>query len=335
MHLYFFPFFFAFLASGVGIAGILFLHKRFLLFRGKRIERGREGGKNVSRLGGVAAGLAFLATLFLDPSLVLTRDIWGLVAGCFGMLLVGWWDDVRPMGWKGQLAAQAGIVSAILLFFGVSLHDIPNPFGGRIFFEGALLYVGVIVSIGWFLLIINALNWSDGIDGVAPGVVVLSALAFFALSLRPEVYQPPVAILALALLGAYLALFISNMHPAKIFSGTAGVCVAGFAIAYLSLFAGAKLATALVVLTIPIADLLRVVLVRYRSGVPVALPDARHVHYRFLRSGWSERGASFFLLTVAAVAAFSTLVFGTIGKIGILGVLCLCFFLVLRRIVPE
>lgn len=316
MSLYFFPFLVSLMLTGVGIYVFLFFGKKYGAGTVDRGEEGRDGTKNISRLGGAIAGGVFLTALFLDPALYITPDVWGLIAGCAGMLLLGIRDDAKALGWKWQLLSQGVIVFLIIFFFGVHISDVPNMLGGRIFFEGPWgLLLGSALAGIWFLLIINALNWSDGIDGVAPGTVVLASLALFAVSLRPEVYQPPTAIMALALAGSYLGLFLFNIHPARIFSGTAGVFMAGFAIAYLSIFAGMKIATAFLVLGIPILDALWVMLQRYRSGSALTHPDKRHLHFALLASGWSERRTSFFLLGTIALATGATLVFGTLGKV--------------------
>jgi UDP-GlcNAc:undecaprenyl-phosphate GlcNAc-1-phosphate transferase len=156
---------------------------------------------------------------------------------------------------------------------------------------------------------------------------VLAALALFAVSLRPEVYQPPVAIIALALAGSYLGLFLFNWYPARIFSGTAGVFVAGFAIAYLSIFAGMKIATAFLVLGIPILDALWVIWKRFQLGESLAHPDKKHLHHWLLTLGWDEKMVSFFLLSIVFILTSSTFVFEKGGKF--FSIIILFFFFVI------
>ena len=327
MFLFLFPLAFSFSVSVLGIFFLLRLLRKFPCIGTWRNEKGRERMKTVSRFGGAVTAFAFLGTIFCDPSLRLTWDIVGLLAGCVGMFFVGMWDDIFPLGWRTQLFAQLSIVVCVVLFFHMGVSSLPF-FGGRVSFG---LFPGGIFAVVWFLLVINALNWSDGIDGVAPGVITLSALAFFAVSMRPEVFQPPVAIVALALLGSYAGLFLFNAYPAKVFSGTTGVFVAGFAIAYVSLFAGAKIATALLVLAIPIADLFRVIAVRYRLGRSITHPETvTHAHYQLLRFGWSERGTGVFLVSVAALASFSSFFLHTGGKMTLFFALIGFFFFFLR-----
>lgn len=333
--LYFLPFLCSFLLVALGIALFLRL-RRGVATGGSRTEKGREDRKkHISRFGGFIAGGVFLGVFIVYPPLVLTRDVWGLIIGCLGMLVLGVWDDIQPLPAKWQLFFQTVIVLVVILYFGVYITDIPSPLGGRIELLGTFGFIlSVVFATAWFLLIINALNWSDGIDGVAPGTVVLAGLAFFSVALRPEVMQPPVAILALALAGAYLGLFLFNIHPARIFSGTAGVFVAGFAIAYLSLFAGAKIATAFLVLALPVADALRVLWFRFRSRDCLTQGDTRHIHFALMRYGWGERVVGLFLLGFVGLTTVATLVLETSGKMvvfGIWGILLVASIYILRK----
>lgn len=331
MSLYVFPLFFSFILSIASLGMFILLEKYLYLPRRIRQELGRESS-NISRWGGSIVVAVFVGTLFFDPSLQITKDVWGLILGCLGMLLLGFWDDVRPVGWRTQLLIQVVIVLTVVFIFEISILNIPNPFGDRIILEGEWgLFFGSVFAGMWFLLLMNALNWSDGVDGIAPGIVVMAALAFFALSLRPEVFQPPVAIISLALAGAYLGLFLFNMHPAKIFTGTAGVFVAGFTIAYLSIFAGAKIATGFLVLGLPVLDAFWVMWQRNRAGVPLASPDKRHLHHILLMRGWSKRRVSFFILGFVSIFALSTFMSDTIGKVVAIVILVLTYFLFMNN----
>lgn len=325
---YFFPLFFSLVLSATSIGVFLWFQKKYFILPSIRREAGREHKNKISRWGGVIVGMVFLLTVLMEPSLRLTYDVWGLLVGCLGMLFLGACDDRKPLGWKWQLFFQGIIIISVIGFFNVYISDLPNPFGGRILFSGETgIFFGMGVTLVWFLLVINALNWSDGVDGVAPGTVVLVGLALFAISMRPEVFQPPVAILSLALVGAYFGLFIFNMHPAKIFSGTTGVFVGGFAVAYLSIFAGMKIATAFLVLGIPILDAVRVLWQRFQSGEALTHPDKRHIHHRLLSLGWNEKIVSVFLLGVIFLITLLTFLLGTVGKIITLCFLITGFFL--------
>lgn len=332
MNFFIFPFFFSLFLSLFLISIFLFVWRKYSFFLTEREDPGRDHKKNIPRWGGSIVGVVFLLTIFLDPFLEKTPDICGLLFGCLGMFFLGVRDDLRSLDWKWQLVFQGMVIFLVVYFFDARILDLPNPLGGRIFFgEGVIsVFLGGLVTFVWFLVVMNALNWSDGIDGVASGTVLLAALALLLVSMRPEVFQPPVAILASALLGSYLGLFLFNMYPAKIFSGTTGVFIAGFSIAYISIFAGMKMATAFLVLGVPILDAFWVLWKRFRSGESLAHPDKKHLHFQLLNSGWGERKVSFSLLGVIAFATGATFLFGTTGKIFSILILVSVFFILIR-----
>jgi UDP-N-acetylmuramyl pentapeptide phosphotransferase/UDP-N-acetylglucosamine-1-phosphate transferase len=120
----------------------------------------------------------------------------------------------------------------------------------------------------------------------------LALLAIFFVSLRPEVDQPAVAILSLIGIGAFLGFGFLNFPPAKIIAGTGGSYFAGMLLASLAIIAGTKIATTMVVLVLPVVDFIWVTVERKREGRSIFQkePKERHLHYKFLKSGWSERG---------------------------------------------
>ncbi len=268
----------------------------------------RKEKKNIIRWGGVLSVGIFLLCIVGNPYLVLTNDILWLLLGCFLFLLIGWWDDFYPLDWKWQLLWQLCIISCIVFFADISIESVPNPFGTeRWIFSHQWLFLGSLGAIVWFIFIINALNWIDGIDGLAPGIVVVASLALGLVALRPEVFQPPVAIISFIFAGTFFALWLFNIFPARFFMGTSGVYVAGFVLAYLSLFAGAKIATAFLVLSLPLLDMLRVLFWRYFSKRSLTHPDTNHIHHTLLSFGWSVRNVSFTLLFFASSLGLVTL----------------------------
>ncbi len=267
------------------------------------------------RFGGVAIILAFTSTLLLDSNLVISKQLfWVLLLGG-GILLFGTLDDLWQLSWQKQLVFQV-VIALVIFWSGIRLEYVTNPFGGIFLFTnsfGFLLSLGLVV--GWILLIINAINWVDGIDGVSGGITAIGALAIFFVSLRPEVNQPPVGIIAMALLGATLAFLVFNFNPAKILAGTSGSVFMGFILAILALFAGAKIATTLLVLAIPVIDALWVIFERLESHSSVFSPDKRHLHFRLLELGWSQRKICFFYWLVTGLITAISLNVGAKGKL--------------------
>lgn len=320
------PFLIAFsLAAGLIIFFILTpLFQRAIWRFGKR----HSLKKTVSRLGGVAMILAFAFTFFFDPHLVITREFYGLLLGSFFIFVFGLWDDLNELGWKIQVFFQAALAMLIFIF-GMRIMSLTNPFGGTwIFPYSDFVLPGFLILFIWIFLVMNAMNWLDGVDGVCGGVALITFVTIFLLSLKPEVYQPPIAIIAVIGIGVTLGFLVFNIYPARILAGTAGSMFLGFLIAVLAIVAGTKIATALLVLSLPVADAIFVIWQRFRDGVPITEPDKRHLHYKLMSLGWSERRIAWFFFGVTAVIAVIALNTHTLGKFtALLLMLGLIFFL--------
>ncbi len=270
----------------------------------------------LSRLGGVAMSCAFLFTIIFDPNLVLTREILGLLVGSVFVCLFGLWDDLQELGVKAQAFFQVAM-TVILFIFGIRVMTLHNPFGAPFILseQGAIpVLIGFMLLLAWVFLVINAVNWLDGLDGLLGGVSLITFLTIFFLSLKPEVNQPPVAILAIAAAGMVAGFLLFNIHPARIMAGTAGSLLLGFLITVLSLIAGTKVATALLVLSLPIADALWVIGERFLAGTSVFQADGRHLHYKLRNLGWSEGRIAWFFSSLTALIAIIALNTAALGK---------------------
>ncbi len=146
---------------------------------------------------------------------------------------------------------------------------------------------------------INIVNWIDGLDGLAAGVTLIAAiiLAIHTWTLG----QYTVALLPLALAGACVGFLPFNFHPARIFMGDSGAMVLGYVLAIAAIIGGAKLASALLVLGVPILDGVWMVLYRRYSGGRASAADRRHLHHRLLDLGLSQRQVVLLYYTVSAL----------------------------------
>ena len=253
---------------------------------GRRKHVGR-----VSRLGGVALYAAFTAAAVLAQLLPVERQdpkeltrLMGLILGSTFIFLVGLWDDKRELSPAPQLIAQF-IASLIAIHFLVFIEVINNPFTNRqVWFPW---FVTLPFTIFWLMGMMNTVNWLDGLDGLAAGVAAILS-AVLAIHMYRE-GQYSVALLPLALLGATLGFLPYNFHPAKVFMGSCGSYFLGFAVGALGIIAGAKVATVLLVMGIPIMDVAWQIFNRVRLGRSPAIGDRGHLHFRLLDMGLSQR----------------------------------------------
>lgn len=315
MTLYLFPFIKAFLAAIILLVVFSVCAKKLKIACSGRRSRRHIHFQKISRLGGAAIIIAFAVATLTDPSLVVTVQLWGIFGAVCMIFFVGIWDDYRELDWKNQLFFQVAIV--ILIFItGTRIDYITNPFGGYIFLNlGTYLLPSLLLTFFWVLLLMNTVNWLDGIDGLSGGAAFIGAVTIFLLSMKPEVNQPPVGIITASLGGATLAFLIYNFYPARIFAGTAGSMFMGFILAALAIFAGTKIATALLVMAIPIIDTIWVIWERFRAAEPIYKPDKRHLHFKLLELGWSQRRITLFFYTVTVLIAVIALNTRAIGKL--------------------
>jgi UDP-GlcNAc:undecaprenyl-phosphate/decaprenyl-phosphate GlcNAc-1-phosphate transferase len=289
-----------------------------VLFGKKKNADGRFSSRHIhrsgiSRFGGVALIISFIATLLFDSRLVGSAPLEGLIVGCSAILIFGIIDDLKQIDWKTQLLFQILLVGLVYTI-GLRLVLMSNQLGGFFSFGTANGYFfGLVISIVWIVLLMNAMNWADGIDGVSGGVTLIGAGTIFLLSLRPEVNQPPVAIITAALVGCLLAFLLFNFNPSKILAGTSGSMFMGFALAALAIFAGAKIATTLLVLAIPVIDAIWVIAERFGAGESIFGADKRHLHFRLLELGWPQKKICLFYWSITlciAIIALNTRAFG-------------------------
>jgi UDP-GlcNAc:undecaprenyl-phosphate GlcNAc-1-phosphate transferase len=300
---------------GFGVSSVVLILVYLFGQRISRVVEVHRKHKNISRFGGLAIGIAFLLVVLSNPVLERTPELWGLVLGGVVAITFGTLDDLFPIPWPTQLFVQVGL--GVLLFLsGMQAWVVTNPFGDPILLSPASNpWPSLVIGILFTVLIINAMNWADGVDGLLPGISSVAALAVLFVSLRPEVNQPAVAILALSLLGCVLALLVWNAPPARLLSGTAGAYFLGFIISALALYSGVKIATVLLALSVPVLDALFVIRERIRAGEsPFRGGDARHLHDRLRSIGWSDRRIVVSYMAVSILSAGAALLLPTAGK---------------------
>ena len=336
--LYFKPFLIALILSLVFTKAIILFSRRHKLY--DKIKENKIHKKNIARFGGAGIIISFLLAIFLSGDLVFDDLKWGIVVSSLVILFFGVYDDLKNLSWKKQLAGQIAVV-LIMIYAGLSVDYIANPFGGPEFrldqiqfqvlsFEFQVL--GSLFILFWIVGFMNAINWLDGLDGLAGGVGFIGVITLFFLSISSLVNQPPLGIISIAIVGAVLGFLFYNFHPAKIFMGTSGSMFLGFMLAVIAIFSGGKMATALLVMGFPILDAGWVIAQRIKSGESVFRGDNRHLHYRLLEKGWSQRKVVLFIYASCLIFGLFALAFQTTEKLLAFLILGLLMILVIRKI---
>ncbi len=189
--------------------------------------------------------------------------------------------------------------------------------------SGWLLVFSVGFTIAWILLTINALNWFDGIPGQVSVISTLGFLTIGLLSLSDRVGQPELALVAFVLAGISFGGLLFDLPPPRVLMGDTGAMFFGLMIGILTIYSGGKVATAFLVLGVPLIDLLFVIIRRLRRGQSPLKGNAtdQHLHHRLLKKGW--RPWQIILLTAVTGSGFgiTALFLDTAGKIIASGIL--------------
>jgi UDP-GlcNAc:undecaprenyl-phosphate GlcNAc-1-phosphate transferase len=287
----------------------------------------------VAYLGGVAIFGAFVLTVLIF--LPMSRHLASLLLGCLILVVVGVVDDIIDLPASVKLAGQF-IAAGVALAGGIGITEITNPFGGvinldwgRTSFQVAghhfhISPVANALSLIWMVGLANTVNFLDGLDGLACGISGIAALVMFGLAIMPHVHQPAVALLAIVLAGAAFGFLPYNFYPARIFMGDSGAYFLGLVLAMLSIYSGAKLATAALVLGFPIVDALWAATRRLAKRTSPFRADRQHFHHLLLDAGMSQPQA---VLTLYAVAAAFGLVALSVGSFAKLIALIVLMFL--------
>jgi UDP-GlcNAc:undecaprenyl-phosphate/decaprenyl-phosphate GlcNAc-1-phosphate transferase len=245
----------------------------------------------IPRTGGIALFAGFMAAALLAQWLPVPRQdakeltrFAGIALGCVFLFVVGLIDDKVELRPGPQYLAQAvaGVIAILCLVF---IERVMNPFTDQV--QVFPYWFIVAFTLLWIMGMINTVNFLDGLDGLATGVAAIVSAVLAVHMVREGQYS--VALLPLALLGATLGFLPFNFYPARVFMGSSGSLVVGYAIATLGIAAGAKLALVMLVLSIPIVDVAWLVISRLRAGRSIGQADRQHLHYRLLDLGLTQR----------------------------------------------
>ncbi len=264
---------------------------------------------SVPTAGGLAIYFGFFASiLFFLP---FNSSLAGILLGGSLMLGVGLLDDIYELPALFKLVAQV-LAASILVFAGIKIEFITNPFGG-------LIYLGQLatpLTILWIVSVTNIVNLIDGLDGLAAGVAGIAVLTLFIVALQEGQFLA--AVLAIGLLGSCLGFLPYNFNPASIFMGDTGAMFTGYLLGAISIVGALKSAAAVTLfvpvlaLGVPIFDTAFAIVRRVSNNKPISQADHGHLHHRLLAIGFDQRQA---VLTVYAISLLLGLLAITINGI--------------------
>ena len=223
-------------------------------------------------------------------------ELGGILLGAVGMLLVGWLDDKRELRPGPKFAGQF-LIALLVAASGARI---------TLFVHNTLFHYAI--TILWILTLVNAFNFMDNMNGLCAGLGAIGSLYFGAIAAVEGQYL--VALIAFLTFGALLGFLPYNFPRARAFLGDAGSHLVGYLLAVLAIlphFYSPKhprpfaVLIPLVVLSIPLADLVSVVLIRWRAGRPFYIGDTNHLSHRLVRLGLSRTRAVLLIWLAAAL----------------------------------
>tara|TARA_B100000886_G_scaffold331881_1_gene283954 strand:- start:3954 stop:4928 length:975 start_codon:yes stop_codon:yes gene_type:complete len=266
------------------------------------------------RIGGLAIFLGFFSSLLgfiffvhtISFLIVDYREILVLLGLSLCFFLIGISDDVFSLPPLKRL-----FLSFIFAYFawnlGINLNNIDISFLNlglkNIIFPN---YLSLILTLIWLVGVTNAINWIDGLDGLASGCTGIMSSTFGIIAIHNNAYE--YALISFALAGSSFAFLNSNFKPAKILMGDGGAYFIGFTLAFLSLIVSKNnqdildFRVPLLTLFYPLLDMLRVIIIRLMKKNPLIYPDSNHLHHILIRNNFSEVSTVFLLygITIAS-----------------------------------
>lgn len=244
-----------------------------------------------------------LQTGFFTTGLITRTHLISLSFASLWIALIGYLDDKYQLRPKYSILGPIGAI-IITLLGNFSVLEITNPFGGIFTITPFISLIGIIF---WLLIIIYALKFLDGIDGLSSGTGTIAAFMIFLLASTETYFQPDIAIMSLITMATILGFFLINLSNNKVYLGEIGSVWIGYILAILSIISGSKLLTILLVLALPILDAIFVILRRLRLGKSIFTGDRLHLHHNLIDRGWSKYAILALYLGIATILGISSL----------------------------
>ncbi len=291
----------------------------------------------IPRMGGLAIFAGFLVSALLFVPL--GNEFRAILIGALILIVVGIVDDIVALNAKIKFAAQM-VAALIPVLAGVNIDGFANPFAQDHY--SALGIFSIPVSVIWIVGITNAVNFIDGLDGLACGVSTIATVTMFIIAaLFDETYM---AIALAALAGACLGFLPYNMNPAKIFMGDTGSMFLGYTLATISIqglfkfYAMISFAVPFIILGLPIFDTGFAIVRRLLKGQSPLQADRGHVHHRLIDLGFDQKQSVAILYAFSALMGLTAVLLARTNefKLIILAIAVLiCFFLAMSLMAFE
>lgn len=290
--------------------------------------------KPIPRLGGLAIIFGFTVAICCFGHL--TRSLGAILAGAAIIAVMGVVDDCKNLDAKLKFCIQ--IIAALVVIIGgnIRITVLTNP---NIFSDNPYVilpdWLSGVTTVLWIVFITNAVNFIDGLDGLAAGVSAIMSVSLVFIAVRVGEYS--VATVGLALMGACFGFLPFNFNPAKIFMGDTGSTFLGFMLATLSIqgvfksYAIISFAVPLLILGLPLFDALFAMIRRIYHGQSPMTADRGHLHHRLIDMGFSQKQTVFILYTISGILGITAVILAESGTLrALILLICVLLFLIIE-----
>ena len=270
----------------------------------------------IPRLGGLAIFLGFLVSVLAYAEIDI--EMQGILIGAVIIVVLGIADDIHSLPAKFKFVVQI-IAALCAALHGVAIEVINNP---NIFSDNEYWVLGgwgIPISVIWIVAITNAVNFIDGLDGLADGISTIGALTMLILALILGEHE--ISLVCGALVGACVGFLPYNLNPAKIFMGDTGSTFLGYMLATVSImglfkfYAVISFAVPFLILGLPIFDTANAIIRRVAAGRSPMSPDRGHVHHKLIDMGFNQKQAVAILYAISATLGLTAVVLTSSGEV--------------------
>lgn len=305
-------------------------------------DKRRVHKRPTPRIGGLAIIFGFAVAVLVAFS----RDDWtrqtiGSLAGAGILAVLGIVDDCKELGAKLKFVVQIAAALVVIYVGDIRIAFFSNP---NVFSEASHImlpyWMSVVVTVLWIVFITNAVNFIDGLDGLAAGVSAIMSMSLVFIAISYHNYT--IAIMGLALMGSCFGFLPFNFNPAKIFMGDTGSTFLGFMLAVLSVqglfksYAVISFAVPIIMLGLPLFDAMFAMIRRILSGKSPMVADRGHLHHRLYDMGFSQKQTVFILYAISGVLGITAILLAEQRFLrAMLLLLCVLIFLLIASMMGK
>ena len=274
-------------------------------------DKRRVHKRPTPRIGGLAIIFGFLVAIisFNDSW---TKELVSILIGVGILGVLGIIDDSKELDAKLKFVVQIVAALVVVIFGDIRISVMSNP---NVFSENPYIifpqWLSITVTVLWIVFMTNAVNFIDGLDGLAAGVSAIMSMSLVFIAITYHEYE--IALLGIALMGACFGFLPFNFKPAKIFMGDTGSMFLGYMLSVLSVqgmfksYAVISFAVPIIMLGLPLFDALFAMLRRLLTGKNPMSADRGHLHHRLYDMGFSQKQTVFILYAISGVLGITSI----------------------------